>query len=107
MTASGAQALDVCMEFLRRGEEVDVCLETYPRLQRELQPLVRIARRIWADADQVIMPRGFRERVWQKIVAHSGGSLPQRPPRDDGIAVPAVVGAVMKPGEARFDRGLA
>ena len=72
MTVRVKPTQDYCVKPQPQGTDADACLG-------QRKTMLRVARRIKADAFQVTMPQGFRDRVWQKIAAGSRGSLPHRP----------------------------
>lgn len=66
---------------LLKETDADGSLKARPQPQNSAPSLLRTARYVKADADRVVMPPGFKERVWQKVAADSGGLLKPRPGR--------------------------
>jgi hypothetical protein len=62
------EALADCLEAMRRGEEMEACLDIYPEYRAELEPLLQVASLIRPLPPEVIPSPVFRERARTRLL---------------------------------------
>jgi len=62
------EALADCLETMRRGSDLEACLERYPEYSVQLQALLEVAALIRPLPDDVVPSRAFRESTRSRIL---------------------------------------
>ena len=62
------EALADCLEAMRRGEQMEACLEMYPRYRGDLKPLLQVASLITPLPPEIAPSPIFRERTRAQLL---------------------------------------
>ncbi len=79
MLPSIVEALADCLEAMRRGEQMEACLEMYPEYRAELKPLLEVASLIAPLPPEIVPSPIFRE--------YTRAQLLERPDESEEISL--------------------